>query len=242
MARGMDSRSVTEEEVAMLRLLVVLSGIALGAWGAFIDLPAQDFSLGVGDGPEATLTFAPFDDLNGARRLAAVTLSLDAALGAAATAENLSDQPNTLTLRLLDGRVLASAPGSLAADAVFSFAPVAAAVAPADGTPGSGPDYHDFGTVSAAAGTVTAMLTSNLDGYLGPDPVPVILDAGGIFFVSGTADHTYTTNVTATGSAAVRYTYDVVPTPEPSGVLLLWLGALLVLWHRQPRREAVPAV
>ncbi len=226
----------------MLRLLVVLSGVALGAWGAYIDLPAQAFSLGVGNGSEATVTFAPFDDLNGARRLAAVTLSLDAALSAAATAENLSANPNTLTLQLLGGHVLASAPGGLAADAVFSFAPVAAAVAAADGTADSGPDYHDFGTVSATAPTITATLTSNLDGFMGPDSAPVVLDAGGVFFVSGTADHTYTTDVTATGSAALRYTYDLVPTPEPTGVLLLGLGALLVLWHRLPRREAVPAV
>lgn len=227
----------------MMRLLVVLCGVALGAWGAFIDLPAQVFQHAVGNGPERTVTFAPFDDLGGTRRLTGVTLSLEGALSAAATAENLSGLSNTLTLQLFGGNVLASAPGGLATTVSLAFTPVSATVDASDGVAGSGVDFHDFGAVSTTSASATASLTTNLDGFVGPDLVPVVLDAGGTFIVSGTASCAGNiTDFTTAGSAALRYTYEPVSTPEPSAVVLLVLGGVVVAGRRSRRREAALAV
>ena len=220
-----------------MRILVavLLCGV-LAASGAFIDLPAQTYDLPVGDGPDVTLYFNPFDDAGGTRVLTAVTLRLDAALSAQAAAENTSDRVNTLTLRLYDGEVLASAPAGLEVTAgLGGFTPVSVTVQPTDGITGSGPDYHDFGLVSTSVSGQSASLGSGLGPFIGPDAVPVVIDAGGAFGVGGSAELLGTiTSFRTSGAAALRYTFDPVFTPEP-GTLLLGLGGLLSILRRRPR-------
>lgn len=206
-------------------LSAAVVSLCAGAASAEIVTNTVPFTLGV---PGSTTVFVPsFDDSLGT--LTRVTLTISAAIRAQVTAENQSTQNNQFTTRI-SGSVSADGPGDLDANATMSFLSQPINVGPSDGVALSGPDFANFGTVSAA-GTAAQQLNGGFEAFTGP-AMPVLVSTIGQFRVSGEGNSTI--KVGSFGAdGAVIVTYEYSPIPTPGAAALLGVGGLLALRRRR---------
>lgn len=170
----------------------------------------------------AVLSFPQFDDLEGVRELTQVTIGLDALVQAWVTGENNSTIPGQLTLNL-NGNVSSTAPGGLSVALTLNQTAGPVSVSATDGVVGSGPDFHDFGTVGQSGLGTDALISpgDDLSGFIGTGTFDVNVNGSAAFVLSGvTSSRLKVRNLGAQGTAWVTYEY----VPEPGMCLLTLLG------------------
>ncbi|MCA9312346.1 MAG: choice-of-anchor E domain-containing protein [Phycisphaerales bacterium] len=190
--------------------------------GTQFSMETQNFS-----GPlspfDATLDFAQFDDQGGTLTLIAVCLDYDLTVSARVTAENDSVLPAPDFAVNLSGFAEVTFAGLSDTTAISTGASFG--VGPSDGTPDSGPDFHDFGVLTDnAAGHDDQFF--GLGPYIGNGTISAMIHAEAGFSVSGTTDSTIkTTNFMVSGSVTITYKY--LPTPGAASLFgIAGLGAM----------------
>lgn len=154
--------------------------------------------------------------------LLSVTLELDAWEGGNITAENDSAIAGNITVTM-SGWVTGTGP-NLLATALLSQSEGPVAVAATDGTPESGPDYHDFGYVSDFDSD-TDFQNTNLAPFIGTGTVDIDIDAQGGWAFEGVTDATLRmSEFEAWGDATIIYEYTCIPEPATIGMVVF--GAL----------------
>ena len=190
---------------------------------------AWSFSLSPGS---TTVNLSQFDPSLGT--LISVELFLSGTEQADVTAENDGVSGGSMSANL-SGSLQGKGPGAIApiVTLLMSTSGGPVSVAGTDGTPGSGPDFHDFGTLSDSQSDSTST-TSNLPTYTGLGTVAFQISGSGGFSVSGVSDSTiHVTNFGASGEASVVYTY--TPVPEPASIVLAAVGLLGIAALRRRR-------
>jgi hypothetical protein len=212
-----------------LALLLVLGSPAFAASTSYND--SVSFPLSPGSDTAVIPQWDPA--LFPGQVLVSVELEIDATVGADITAENDSAIGGNISVSLT-GLVGATAPSGLSATAGIIGGAGPVPVAASDGNPGSGPDFHDFGTISDSDSdndTIFAVLGP----YIGNGNLNIPVNGSGGFAVSGVTDSTLQiSNFAGSGVVTVTYTYE--PVPEPSTIALALLGACgaaLALWRRR---------
>lgn len=159
---------------------------------------------------DTTLTFDQFDDSDPLVDLIGVCIEYDLTVTARVTAENDSVLPAPDFAVNLSGFADFTF-GGLSDTAAISTS-AAQGVGPSDGTPDSGPDYHDFGLLSDSASGGDDQYFVGLGPYIGMGTIDATIHAEAGFSVSGTTDSTIkTTDFMVEGSVTIIYKY--VPTP-----------------------------
>jgi len=163
----------------------------------------------------ATVTLDLFNPALGT--LQAVELAISGSVGADITGENDSSISGNMSVNLTAILGVTSSGLSASAGITQSAGPVA--VSATDGNPGSGPDFHDFGTVSGSGSDDG--LTLSVAPYIGPGTFNANVDGNGGFNISGVTDSTLTiSNFVGSGTVTVTYTYDATVIPEPNSFAL----------------------
>jgi len=206
-------------------LSATLVSLCAGAASAGIVTHTVPFTLGV---PGSTTVFVPaFNDSLGT--LTRVTLTINTAIRARVTAENHSTQNNQFTTSI-GGTVSADGPGDLDAAAIMSFTSLPINVGPSDGVALIGPDFADFGIVSAT-GAAAQQLNGGFEAFTG-QAMPVAVSTLGQFRVSGQGNSTIRVGAFA-ADGDVIITYEFNPIPTPGAAALLGVGGLLALRRRR---------
>ncbi|MHC4610850.1 MAG: choice-of-anchor E domain-containing protein [Planctomycetota bacterium] len=176
-----------------------------------------------------TLSLPKFDDQGGTLILTNVMLDLDATIRSFITSENDSLLPAPDFEVSLSGLLSATAP-DLSAIAAMSGS-WQFGLDPADGIPDSGPDYHDFGLLSASAADSDEIPPGDLSFYVGAgESFDVLVDGTAGWGFSGTTDATLTVDDLGTGgTVTVSYVY----VPEPSSLVLLAASGGFLLRRRR---------
>jgi len=194
----------------MLAGAVVALTSASAVMAGNVEEQSFDFAFPLSPG-SVQMVFDQFDDMGGTRVLKEVSLSVDAILSADATAENDSTLAAPLFELQFNGSMqydLLSLGGADLGNDSFG-----AALAPTDGTSGSGADFNDFGMVSLALSDNDSTM-SGLAGFIGGGMIFGNLDALGGFSFSGTTDASLGfDNFGIVGKATLTYVYNVVPAP-----------------------------
>ncbi len=158
-----------------------------------------------------TMEFDQFDDLGGLRTLKEVILTVDATMFVDATAENESVLAAPLFEFQFNGSMvfdLLTLGGADIANDSFG-----AALAATDGVGGSGPDFHDYGTLMLGLSDSDS-INSGLAGFIGGGMVFGDLEAAGGFSFTGTTDALLgVDNFHIVGKATLTYVYNEVPAP-----------------------------
>ena len=207
-------------------LAIGLLSIPASATHAGVIEQEQNFMFALSPGGTA-LTFPQFDDSGGTLVLEQVELRLDAAISADATVENEGPVPLPGVEITLSGHIEASA-GALAAFTDLTVSASSGPLPASDGIPGQGPDFFDFGQISAS-GIDQEIETFALDAFVGGGLVDVTVSGAGMFTVAGgLADaNVEIDNFTASGSVTLTYVFSVIPTPASASVLMLPVLALI---------------
>ena len=214
---------------------LLISGFT--SFGAMI-MHTGNYSFPLSPGSQ-NVALPQFDPLLGT--LTSVKLDLTSVIQADITAENNSAIPASSFTVTFNGFTQATGPDSTSVLALFPGGTVGTtSLDPTDngGVPNmSGPDYHNFGTLtdnkSANANA------SNLALYTGTGTINVSVFGSGSFGFSGSTDATLNvSNFGGSGTVKVTYTYDeVAPVPEPSAYALIIAGiGLLTLRNRRRSR------
>jgi len=214
------------KKIALMSAIATVGMSAAAVSGANI----SDSDTFAGDVPSSlSVTLDQFDDMGGLRTLNFVTLEIDATVGADVTGENDSDSSGQITLDL-SGNANAAF-GGLDATAGIATSEGPVSVAATDGTPDSGPDFHDFGTVS---GTNSAddIIISGFSSFIGTGTISVPVELSGGFNISGVSDSSLGVS-NFDGDGTVTITYDYTPIPEPGSMALLGLGGMGLLMRRR---------
>jgi len=178
-----------------------------------------------------SLSFSQFDDNNGMCILQSVTLELEATESARITGENDSSISGNVAVNL-SGFLTGNGAG-LSTTCLISSSAGPAFLAESDGVPGSGPDFHDFGTLSNS-GADSDSLTSGLDAFIGSELIYIDIFGSGGFMLSGVTDSTLSvSDFGAFGQATITYEYECIP--EPATLALLAAGALGLAMRRRRR-------
>ena len=216
-------------------LTVVLTILVLGSPAMGLSLPPQTLTFSFDNPGGQTLNFAQFDDNGGMYLLTKVTLDLTATQGANITGENDTEAEGSISANLI-GQVSATG-GGLSAFALLSTSDGPYAVGATDGTPGSGPDFYDFGFISDS-GTDSDILTNpptNLSPFIGLGTIGIDIAGSGAFSISGVSNSTNVVTLFGNdGSATITYEYSVVPEPATIGMLVTGaLGMFGVILRRR---------
>ena len=216
-------------------LTVVLTVLVLGSPAMGLSHPPQTLTFSFDNPGSQTLNFNQFDDNGGMYLLTKVTLDLTATQSANVTGENDSQSPGSLTATL--GGTVTATGGGLLAIASLSTSDGPYAVTASDGTPGSGPDFHDFGYMSDSDSD-TDILThppTNLSAFVGLGTIAIDIDGSGGFSISGVSDSSLVvTEFDNDGCATITYEYSVVPEPATIGMLVTGaLGMFGVILRRR---------
>ncbi len=212
---------------ASFAFLAFLSSVAQAGVYSFSDT----FSFPLSPGAD-TLNLSLYDpSLHPGEALDHVEITIDGTVAADVTAENDSSIGGNMGVNLT-GLLSASSTGlSATAGIVTSAGPVA--VAATDGTAGSGPDFHDFGTLSDSGSDSDS--TTSVGPYIGIGTFVLSVSGSGGFAVSGVTDSTlHINNFGASGTGTV--TYYTVAVPEPSTIALALFGACgaaLAVWRKR---------
>lgn len=164
--------------------------------------------------------------------LVSVQLDVQADIGANVTAENDSATGGNMGVNLT-GIVNASSTG-LSASAVILQSAGPVAVTATDGNPGAGPDFVNFGLLNGSDSDSDQIFAA-LGPYIGNGNIIANIIGNGGFSVSGISDSTIQVSNFAT-SGLVTVTYEFVPVPEPTSIVLGAFGACglaLVGWRRR---------
>lgn len=210
-----------------MKSIILASAVALSAGSASAAIIEHTLPFNLGIPGSQTLMVPAFDLSLGT--LTRVTLSVDAAIRARVTAENRSTQPNEYTARI-SGTVTADGPGDLDTNATMAFLSPSLPVAPADGVAGSGPDFANFGTLSANGANATD-INGGFESFTG-DNLPVTVTSVGQFRVTGLGNSLIRIgDFRAEGTVIVTYEY--TPIPTPGALALLGLGGMATLRRRR---------
>jgi len=202
-------------------LTVVLTILILGSPAMGLSLPPQTLTFDFDNPGGQTLNFTQFDDNGGMYLLTKVTLVLNATQGANVTGENDTDAPGSISA-ILGGTVTATG-GGLSAIALLSTSDGPYAIGATDGTPGSGPDFHDFGFISDTDGDTDILNNppDNVSSFVGLGTIGIDIAGSGGFSISGVSNSTMVvTDFGSEGSATITYEYSVVPEPATIGMLV----------------------
>lgn len=178
-----------------------------------------------------TVSLPQFDTAGGTKVLTSISIDLDALIQAAVTAENDSAIAGNMGVDLT-GLVKATVPStSLTAGILQSAGPVP--VAATDGTPDSGPDYYNFGTVTGSDSSNT-VLFGGFAPYVGTGTWNATINGNGGFSVNGVTSSTIKiSNFGASGEVSVTYNYNLVPEPSTLGLLSLGVAGLAMACARR---------
>ena len=204
-------------------LTVVLTILVLGSPAMGLALPPETLAFSFDNPGGQTLNFAQFDSSLG--MLTKVTLVLNATQGANVTGENDTASPGEISANLV-GQVSATG-GGLLVIALLSTSDGPYAIGATDGTPGSGPDFYDFGFISDtdSANNTLADPPDDLSSFIGLGTIAIDIAGSGAFSISGVSNSTLVvTEFGNDGSATITYEYTVVP--EPATIGMLATGAL----------------
>ncbi|QQE12988.1 PEP-CTERM sorting domain-containing protein [Planctomycetota bacterium] len=174
-----------------------------------------------------TVALDQFDPALGT--LISVTIEIEGEVTADITAENDSvlDAPGYQIS--LTANFEAVAPGTSAVVALNDA--WAQALVATDGVPGSGADFHDFGTLSDDNSNSNSIV-SGLAPYIGTGTIDVDVNGSAGFSFSGTTDSSLDiSNLAGEGEVTVIYNY--IPIPEPASMALLGLGGVAILARRK---------
>lgn len=153
----------------------------------------------------AAVPVAGFDDFNGLRTLTGVTLEVTASFAADLTIENNSPLSCPDAAGAMLGTATLVGPELVVAE-VQDVALSALVLAPSDGVPGSGPDFHDFGTL---AGADAAASPADPADFTGDGPLEMYIHAEGEVLTSGVSPATIAvTNYGVEGVVKVTYVFE----------------------------------
>jgi len=195
-------------------------GVLASAASADVETQTLDFMFPLSPGG-TTLTFDQFDDQGGLRELKSVKITIDGEIGANIVAENDSDLPAPDFSVAIVGQLSVDF-ADLSAMAMFDEVFASGGLAPSDGVEGSGPDFFDFGFVSAAGSADDMVMGSpaELADFIGNGTIDADVAGAGSFVFFGATDVSFQiTNFMALGTVTVEYTYNLIP--APSGLALL---------------------
>ncbi|MBT8485606.1 MAG: choice-of-anchor E domain-containing protein [Phycisphaerales bacterium] len=195
-------RMTTVVVVGALTMLVP----AAWAGGPLTETQTLPFGFPLSPG-SALLQFDQFDDQGGQRILQRVTVDLAAAIGASVTAENESVIPAPDFALVLAGFLTNDIRDISTFSGFNETYATDGSVAPSDGVPGSGPDFWDFGSVSAMANE-SSEETTNLAPFIGAGTVDADIFASGGFSILGATDATIViSDFMASGTVTITYEF-----------------------------------
>ncbi|MGD9648876.1 MAG: choice-of-anchor E domain-containing protein, partial [Pirellulales bacterium] len=203
--------------------------------GIVVETVNFSFPLSPGSQP---LSIPMFDTLGGTRTLTQVDLKIFGDIEAMVTAENDSSIAGSMGVDLI-GLLKATIPGPLSTSAAILQSAGPVSVAATDGTPGSGPDFVDFGLITGSGSNSTST-TTGLAAYIGPGFLAGTASGNGGFAVTGVTDSTSKiTDFQASGTVEVTYTYtdNSGVVPEPSSVIIWSVLGLSVVGAGWVRRR-----
>jgi hypothetical protein len=160
--------------------------------------------------------------------LDSVQIELDATIGASVTAEN--DSPNPAPNFGVDLTGFATfSTNSLSTVAAIAQNAMSPGVDPTDGIAGSGPDFHNFGSVTGSNSANSATLSVGLFDVAGT--LNGTVSGQGGFSFSGTTDASLSiADFAAEGVARVIYNYTI---PTPGAAAILGLAGLAATRRRR---------
>lgn len=221
----------TASKIAIVGIVLLAASLANAAVVTYG--PVSSGNQAQGESWSVDLQLNQFDPSLGT--LDKVILTLDAGQSADVTIENDSTTSGVNVTVTLNGTVTGTAPNSLVAISSIIGNKTSGSLAATDGTPGSGPDYEDLGTISDTT-QATDEITSNFSPYIGTGTFTVTIDGVGGWSFSGTNDATLkVSDFVGYGDASVTYEYTV---PEPATMGLMGLGGLGMLLRRRRKMVA----
>lgn len=209
---------------------IMACGSAFAGLGDFSQAQSQDFAGQLSPFGPINLTFDQFDDNGGLFVLKAITLEFDAEITANVTAENNNQQAapefGVQLTGFVNVDVPAPAPGLLSGTALLDAQATSGGVAGTDGVPGSGPDFHNFGTI-ADGSNASDTLFANFGAFVGNGTVDAEVFGQGGFTVTGASSaQIQVSNFGVSGTVTITYHYNIIPAPGAAAAFgLFGLGA-----------------
>jgi len=161
--------------------------------------------------------------------LLSVGMSIEATISVSAAVENESAQPSDGVSLTMAGFLTASGQ-SLSVGSAFFLIADSGPLAPSDGVPGSGPDFHDFGTLGTS-GSDNDLIFNGFAPFIGYGTFVVdVLASGGVNFLNSGGTSTSLSDFSIEGVVTVEINYLYIPAPSTLGVMA---GGLLLVRRRR---------